>query len=62
LTKLMLVIVNKLGQEAVIRFKNFFEQNQLDMMQLAESKKFGNLIVYDPHNNKKLFDFSDFKF
>jgi GTP-binding protein EngB required for normal cell division len=62
LTKLMLVIVNKLGQEAVIRFKNFFEQNQLDMMQLAESKKFGNLIVYDPHTNKKLFDFSDLKF
>jgi hypothetical protein len=62
LTKLMLVIVNKLGQEAVIRFRDFFEGSQLDKLPLAKSKELCNLTVYDPNQNKKLFDFMEIKF
>jgi len=62
LNKLLLVIVNKLGQDAVIRFRNFFDESQLDKMPISKSKEFCNLIVYDPYKKKSLFNFQDTKF
>lgn len=62
LNKLMLVIINKLGQEATIKFKSFMSDESFDQVSLEQAKQFCNLIVFDPKRNKKLFDFSEIKF
>jgi len=46
LNKLMLVIVNKLGQDAIIRFRNFFEESHLDRLPIAQSKELFNIVIY----------------
>ena len=46
LNRLTLVIVNKLGKDAVLQFKNFFDKSQLDRLPIAKSKEFFNITVY----------------
>lgn len=62
LNKLMLVIVNKLGREAIARFNNFIDENVLDRVPLSKAKEYCNLVVFDPKRNKKLFDLTETKF
>lgn len=58
LNKLMLVIVNKMGKEAIARFNNFLN-DQLDKLPFAKAKEYCNLIVIDPNKNRKLFDLTE---
>jgi predicted GTPase len=58
LNKLMLVIVNKMGKEAIARFNNFLN-DQLDKLPFAKAKEYSNLIVIDPNKNRKLFDLTE---
>ncbi len=45
LPKLALAIVNKLGPEGLIRFKNFFESKQLDVVPLDKAEKLLNIVI-----------------
>lgn len=61
LYRLMLVIVNKLGSEAIARFKNFIHGDSLDQIKIDTAKEFCNMIVIDPAKKVKLFDLRDMK-
>ncbi|KYC35395.1 hypothetical protein WA1_06100 [Scytonema hofmannii PCC 7110] len=58
LNQLMLVIVNKLGVNAIKRFKNFFDSKQMNKVLLSEAKKYSNIMVFDANRNKVIFDLS----
>lgn len=60
LNKLMLIIVNKMGKEAIPRFNNFLN-DQLDKLPFAKAKEYSNLIVVDPNRNRKLFDLTEMR-
>jgi len=59
LNKLMLVIVNKMGKEAIARFNNFLSDDRLDKLPFAKAKEYCNLVIIDPNNRRKLFDLTE---
>ncbi|MTJ55885.1 hypothetical protein FJR38_26100 [Anabaena sp. UHCC 0253] len=62
LNQLMVVIVNKMGKEAIAKFNNFMNDDQLDKLPFAKAREFSNLIVVDPNRNRKLFDLTEMRF
>lgn len=46
LNSLSIVIVNKLGKNAVLQFNNFFDKSQLDRIPISKSRDFFNITVY----------------
>lgn len=62
LNKLLLVIINKLGNNAILRFRNFFESGMLDRLPIDEAKTYCNLIVVDSAKQEKLFDLTNMNF
>jgi GTP-binding protein EngB required for normal cell division len=53
---LMRVIIDKLGADAVARFKNFYNSDRIYTMQYEQAKKYCNLIVFDEARGKVIFD------
>lgn len=60
LYQLVVVIINKLGLDAVTRFNNFYNNKSLNNLSLKEAKQFCNLIIFDSVKNRKLFDINEF--
>lgn len=56
LYQLLSVAVQKLGLEAIGRFKTFLGGNDLNGLPLARGLELGNLLVYDKTTNKIVFD------
>ncbi|MDJ1174012.1 GTPase family protein [Roseofilum capinflatum] len=57
LNKLMLVILNKLGDEATLQFRHIVSGDALDRVPFEKTENLCNLLVYDPGNKKTLFEF-----
>jgi len=57
LNKLMLVILNKLGQEATIQFQKLVAGEALDEIPFEKTENLCNLLVYEPKTKKTLFEF-----
>ncbi|XWK88365.1 MAG: hypothetical protein U7127_29985 [Phormidium sp.] len=57
LNKLMLVILNKLGQEATIQFQKLIAGEALDQIPFEQTEDLCNLLVYEPKTQKTLFEF-----
>ncbi|MBD2447888.1 50S ribosome-binding GTPase [Nostoc sp. FACHB-152] len=62
LTQLMLVIVNKLGLNAIKRFKNLFEAKEMNQVSLLEAKNYSNIVVFDSNRRKVIFDLAQVNF
>jgi predicted GTPase len=61
LTQLMLVIVNKLGREAITRFNHFINDDTLNQVPFSKAKEFCNLRIFDIKTKKKIFDLTETK-
>lgn len=59
LQQLMLIVINKLGYEAVGRFQNFYQGDELNQVSLAKAKEYCNLVICDPNNKRVLFDLTN---
>ncbi len=59
LSQLMLVILNKLGFNAISRFTKFYNNESLNQVPLVAAKGYCNLIVVDPVRKRKIFDMND---
>src|SRR5947207_10968384 len=47
LHQLMLVILNKLGKDAIERFKNFVDTGSLDQVPMDRVKQLCNMVIFD---------------
>jgi GTP-binding protein EngB required for normal cell division len=56
LTKLMLLVLNRLGPMAVGRFEHFLDVESLDWVSLDEAKRFRNFVVVDPKKRRVVYD------
>jgi GTP-binding protein EngB required for normal cell division len=52
LAQLMLVIVNKLGKDAIARFSNFTGDDALNRVARADVPRYSNLVILDPRSGK----------
>ena len=59
---LMKVIVNKIGNEAVLRFSKYTSNSKLNNLDFNVAKSFSNIIIFDTKLNKKIFDLNDLDF
>jgi predicted GTPase len=59
LHQLLLVILNKLGADAIERFKNFVDTRFLDQIPIARVRHLSNLVIFDLQHRNKIFDLSD---
>lgn len=59
LNQLMVVITNKLGENAIRRFKKFTESSNLSTVKISEAKKCCNLIVFDTMSGKTIFNLNN---
>jgi uncharacterized protein len=58
LTKMMLVIINKLGKDAIARFSEFVKRASLNRMPFNQAKKYYNIVITD-QNGRKILDLAD---
>ena len=58
LTKMMLVIINKLGKDAIARFSEFVKRGSLNRMPFNQAKKYYNIVITD-QIGRKIFDLAD---
>lgn len=56
LSQLLLVIINRLGQNAISRFSNFVSDELINRVLISEAKKYCNIVVFDAVQQKLLFD------
>jgi GTP-binding protein EngB required for normal cell division len=56
LAQLMVVIITKLGHEAIGRFDNFASQSVMSKVPLSEAKTYNNIVIYDLARDRLLFD------
>lgn len=56
LNQLFVLIVNRLGEGAIHRFQNFYEDKSPDYLAYKTALSFTNLFVYDPQQDKVLYD------
>ena len=61
LSQLMLVIINKLGKEAINRFKKFTDNTVLNELPLSKAKEYCNIVVVDAKSGRKVFDLTKTK-
>jgi hypothetical protein len=60
LVRLMVCIVNKLGEDAIARFKRFADSPEaLDTVPVSVMRKYGNLVVWDKRKGRLSFDLDD---
>jgi len=57
LNKLMLVILNKLGEEATLQFRKIVAGEALDQVSFDKTENMCNLSVYDTKTKKTIFEF-----
>ncbi len=57
LKQMMLVIINKLGKEAIARFSEFVKGGTLNRMPFSQAKKYYNIVITD-QMGRKIFDFA----
>jgi len=63
LIQLMVVIVNKLGENAIGRFQRLVNDvSQLDQVPVRDMRKLGNLVVWDKQKSRVTFDLDEIKF
>ncbi|MEL6672268.1 MAG: GTPase [Bacteroidota bacterium] len=62
LDRLMRVIINKLGEEAIGRYEAFLGVDKLASLPITAVKQMGNLIVYDVQRDELNFSFSQTNF
>jgi hypothetical protein len=58
LTQLMLVIINKLGRDAIARFSDFVKQGSLNCLPFQQGRSYYNFVIVD-QGGRKLFDLKD---
>jgi uncharacterized protein len=56
LSQLLLVIINRLGHNAISRFSGFVSDELTNRVLMSEAKKFCNIVVFDAVQQKLLFD------
>lgn len=56
LDQLMVIIINKLGMEAIHRLETFVRPDVLRTVLLEQATTFGNIVIVDPTEKKVLFD------
>ncbi|MBI4851747.1 MAG: 50S ribosome-binding GTPase [Acidobacteria bacterium] len=56
LSQLLLVIINRLGQNAISRFSSFVSDELANRVLMSEAKKYCNIVVFDTVQQKLLFD------
>jgi predicted GTPase len=61
LTKLMQVIVDKLGSGVSIRFRKFVSNNSKNRVTWSKAQTFSNLVVFDSNKDEIIFDLSKVK-
>lgn len=59
LNKLLLILVNKLGEAATGRFKNFISEKKLNIVPTDKVKNYSNIIVFDLKTKTRLFDLNN---
>jgi len=59
LGRLMLVIINKLGKNAINRFTNFIDSQNMGRVPLSEAKKMSNIVIFDSRKKQIVFDLTD---
>lgn len=59
LTQLLLVVLNKLGKEAITRFKHFVDTNSLDQVSSERTRQLCNMVIFDQQSRRKVFDLRD---
>jgi GTPase SAR1 family protein len=59
LDELLLAILNKLGQDAIERIKQFINIDNLGQIPLKDAQQLSNLVIIDGQNKRKLLDLSD---
>jgi uncharacterized protein len=60
LVRLMVCIVNKLGEGAIARFKRFVDDPEaLNTVPVSVMRKYGNLVVWDKRKGRVTFDLDD---
>ena len=63
LVRLMVSIVNKLGESAIGRFQRLIgDASTLDIVPVNTMKKYGNIVVWDKRKDRVTFDLDDIKF
>lgn len=58
LGRLMLVVINKLGREAIDRFSGFVKQRSLNRLPFNQARQYYNMVIVD-RDGRKLFDLTD---
>ena len=60
LNYLMLVIINKLGKEAIGRFNQFIHKDTMNSLAFEDVKRMCNMLVFDMDKQKNVFDLNKF--
>ena len=56
----MVCVVNKLGENAITRFKRFIDEPEaLNTIPVSVMRKYGNLVVWDKRKGRLTFDLDD---
>jgi hypothetical protein len=63
LIRLLVVIVNKLGESAIGRFRQLIgDTSTLDIIPVKSMRKYGNLVVWDKRKSRVTFDLDEVEF
>jgi uncharacterized protein len=62
LSRLILVILNKIGSDAVQNFKRVVDTDLLKIMSLDEARSLCNILVWNTRDSRKILDLEDGKF
>jgi len=63
LVRLLVVIVNKLGESAIGRFRQLMgDADTLDIIPVSTMRKYGNLVVWDKRKSRVTFDLDEVEF
>jgi uncharacterized protein len=58
---LMRIIVDKLGVEAIARFRNFYTNQEMNVISLSRARGYCNMRIVDSHKGRMVFDLARMK-
>ncbi|NER80323.1 MAG: hypothetical protein F6K42_12230 [Leptolyngbya sp. SIO1D8] len=58
LYEILLAVINKLGKNAIFRFRNFLDDTKLDEVSLVKARNYCNILIFDQEQEKTIFDLS----
>lgn len=61
LSKVLMVLSNKMSGEASIRMSNFLNENNLNSVTLNKAKQLSNMVIFDPNKKQTIFDLTTIK-